>query len=212
MLRAGMAEADRRCWVAVEGQLDGEIGEELHEFLLALMGRGCQRVVIDLRQTTFIGSSGLSMLVAALENIAKLGGELVLQAPPPQVYAQGRVRRLGELLAIVGEAIDEVEAISRLSRLFPQEDLAGPELNFQTSSLDQARLSEAADGTPPAAGRSGQGDSATSLRNPARLEALPSLRRCDLGGEGIIVRQGRLVGRRLGALHERVSLCERRRG
>lgn len=183
MLRAGMAEADGRCWVAVEGQLDGEIGEELHELLLALIGRGCQRVVVDLRQTTFIGSSGLSMLVAALEDMAKLGGELVLQAPPPQVYAQGRVRRLGELLAIVDEAIDEAEAISRLSRLFPQGDLEGPELDFQTSSFDYSGPAEAADGTPPLQEVPGRETPVASLRNRARLEALPSLGRCDLGGE-----------------------------
>lgn len=117
--------------MTVEGELDRATSEMLRDYAVALGSRGCRRVLVDLRKTTFIEPSGLSALVAAMEDITELGGELVLRAPPPNVYAQGRLRRLGELLAIVDEAINEAEAISRLSRLFSPEDFDGREPHHQ---------------------------------------------------------------------------------
>lgn len=117
MVRLGIAEVEARCWVTVEGELNRHSSEWFRERLLALGKRGCRRVVIDLRQTTFIDPSGLSALLGAMEGMDDLGGELVLHAPPADVYERGRVSRLGELLAIADDAVEEADAIDRLSTL-----------------------------------------------------------------------------------------------
>ncbi len=125
-VRLGLAEVDGHCWVTVEGQLDRHTSDKLREHLVAVAERGCRRMLVDLRRITFIDSSGLSVLVAAMKNIEGRGGELVLRAPPADVYDLGRVRRLGELLAIVDEAIEEAEAINRFSGLFTGGEIEGP--------------------------------------------------------------------------------------
>ena len=132
MVRLGIAEANARCWVTVEGELDRHASEWFREHLVALGERGCRQVLIDLRRTTFIDSSGLNVLLGAMEGMDDLGGNLVLQAPPADVYERGRVRRLGELLAIVDHAVEEAEAIDRLSESFEFGDLSQPSPEFQT--------------------------------------------------------------------------------
>ena len=116
VLRQGV-DGHGECWVAIAGELDVPVSERLREQLEALLGEGCRRLTVDLRQTVVIEASGLRVLVEALRELEERGGALVLHTPPGQVYELGRVRRLGELLATVEEAIDEAEAIRRLDRL-----------------------------------------------------------------------------------------------
>ncbi len=157
VVRVGMAAAGDRCWVTVQGQLDRDTSEKLRQHVTALGDRGCVRVLLDLRETTFIAATALSALVAAMDHMAEHGGELLLRAPPADVYAQGRLTRLGELLALVDEALDEAEAIARLSRLFASEDLDGSEPDYKTWGFGEADPRQVAEDGPPAQGRSGQG-------------------------------------------------------
>ena len=138
MVRLGIAEADQRCWVTVEGELDRHSSEWFREHLVALGKRGCRQVLIDLRRTTLIDSSGLNVLLGAMEGIDDLGGELVVKPPPADVYERGRVGRLGELLAIVDHAVEEAEAIDRLSGLFAFGDLGESIPNCQTWVFHEA--------------------------------------------------------------------------
>ncbi len=106
------------CWVAVEGPLDEQTSVKLSSQLRALVAEGCRRLVVDLRRTVDIESTGLRVLIEAMRAMEELGGTLALRAPPRQVYELGRVRRLGDLLATVDDAVDEAEALHRLDRLF----------------------------------------------------------------------------------------------
>ncbi len=124
-MRLGIAESDGRCWVTLEGELDSNTTGWFRHHLVALGKRGCREVLVDLGQTTFIDSSGLNLLIGAMEGMDDLGGKLVLRAPSADVYELGRARRLGELMAMVDDAVEEAEAIDRLSRLFASADLQG---------------------------------------------------------------------------------------
>ncbi|HYX43482.1 MAG TPA: STAS domain-containing protein [Acidimicrobiales bacterium] len=108
---------DGEGWLAVDGTLDGTAGQRLREQLAILLRQGCRRLTVDLRETRVIEPPGLRVLVEALRTVEGVGGSLVLRAPPDDVYALGRVRRLGELLSTVDDAVDEAEAIRRLDRL-----------------------------------------------------------------------------------------------
>ena len=106
------------CRVAVAGELDELASQRLRGQLVILIQQGCRQVVVDLRQTVVIESAGLAVLVDAMRPMEDLGGALVVHAPPGEVYELGRVRRLGELLATVEDAVDEAGAIHRLDGLF----------------------------------------------------------------------------------------------
>lgn len=117
VLRRGAAEVDE-CWVAVEGELDDVTSQKLGDELGAFITQGCRRLVVDLRRTVGIGSTGMRVLIDAMRTTEELGRDLVLRSPPREIYELGRVRRLAELLANVDDAVEEVEAIHRLDRLF----------------------------------------------------------------------------------------------
>jgi anti-sigma B factor antagonist len=106
------------CRVTVEGELDERTSQTLRQQLVVLVEQGCRQVVVDLRRTVVIESAGLQVLVDAMRAMEELGGALILRAPSREVYELGRVRRLGDLLATVNDAVDEAEAIHRLDQLF----------------------------------------------------------------------------------------------
>lgn len=116
VLRQGSSGGEE-CWVAIEGDLDGPTSQSLRDHVKALLEQGCRRLVLDLRDTRAIEGAGLRVLVEALREVEHLGGGLALRAPPGEVYQLGRVKRLGELLATVDEAVTEAETIRRLDRL-----------------------------------------------------------------------------------------------
>ena len=117
VLRRGTTEEDE-CWVAIEGELDDITSQKLGDELEVLMDQGCRRLVVDLRRTVGIGSTGMGVLIDAMRTTEELGRALVVRAPPGEVYELGRVRRLAELLANVDDAVDEADAIHRLDGLF----------------------------------------------------------------------------------------------
>jgi anti-sigma B factor antagonist len=157
LVRLGIAESDGRCWVTLEGELDRNTTRWFRHHLVALGQRGCREVLVDLGQTTFIDSAGLNLLIGAMEGMGDLGGKLVLRAPSADVYELGRTRRLGELMAMVDDAVEEAEAIDRLSRLFASADLQGPSPDAQTWIFYEPDAPEASEGSSPegGAGRGG---------------------------------------------------------
>ncbi len=69
--------------VHVEGELDMATAPELEETLVATGFD--QRVVIDLTGCTFLDSSALRLLVAAVRDAEAAGGQLELVAPDPGI-------------------------------------------------------------------------------------------------------------------------------
>ena len=64
--------------VAVRGELDLDGGGSLREALLAAIGDGGRRVVVDLEGLDFIDSAGLGVLVGGLKRARTTDGDLVL--------------------------------------------------------------------------------------------------------------------------------------
>jgi anti-sigma B factor antagonist len=62
--------------VAVRGEVDLYTAPELKSALLAAAESGAERVLVDLRETTFIDSTALGVLVGAKQRIASRGGRI----------------------------------------------------------------------------------------------------------------------------------------
>ncbi len=86
--------------VAVMGDLDAATCGRLDDELVALVGGGSPRVTVDLAKLTFIGSSGLGTLVAAVGRMRVAGGDLRLQAPTPLALRVLELTGLSSLFAI----------------------------------------------------------------------------------------------------------------
>lgn len=80
--------------LAVAGDLDVLTAPQLRDRLIEIAGRGDRHLLVDLRPTEFVDSSGLSALVTGLKRLRSLGGDMGLVCPA------GNVRRLIEISAL----------------------------------------------------------------------------------------------------------------
>lgn len=87
--------------VAVHGELDAYTAPTLGERLSDLIEcQGNMSVVVDLRSTTFIDSSGLSALVAAHKWLRERGGELRLSGPGRSTVRLLEITGLDRILTV----------------------------------------------------------------------------------------------------------------
>jgi anti-sigma B factor antagonist len=107
------SEADRTV-LEVAGEVDVYTGPTLRDRMSDLLDSGANNLVVDLTKVDFIDSTGLGVLVGALNKAKELGGSLQL------ICAQERVLKL---LRITG--LDQVFTVSAALAEIP--DGAGAE-------------------------------------------------------------------------------------
>ena len=76
---------------SVVGELDVVGGPELRQHVMAQVGEGSSRLVLDLSGVDFIDSFGLGVIVGALKRTRLLDGDLRVVVPAP------RIRRVFEV-------------------------------------------------------------------------------------------------------------------
>jgi anti-anti-sigma factor len=86
--------------VVTEGRLDADHAEALKEQLKKVSTHQPRVVVIDLSQTEFIDSSGLSALVSGLKALRENEGALYLCRPRPQALTALRLTMLDRVFPI----------------------------------------------------------------------------------------------------------------
>ncbi len=100
------------CLVSAGGELDAATASELHQKLEALLTGGKPKVIVDLKDTGFIDSSGLAMLVRAFKHARAAGGTLALAGLQPTVRKVFELTRLDKAFDIYR---DRADALNRLS-------------------------------------------------------------------------------------------------
>ena len=86
--------------VAASGELDVTTAPELRERLTALIGAGSTTILLDLAGVTFVDSTALSVLVAALKRLRQADGDLQLSSPLPSVRRVFEITGLTRLFTI----------------------------------------------------------------------------------------------------------------
>jgi anti-sigma B factor antagonist len=77
--------------VRVAGELDIATVPRLEEKARALLSEGAERLVIDLRELSFVDSSGLSLFIALAKRAAQEQWTLSLTRPPERVFSVFRI-------------------------------------------------------------------------------------------------------------------------
>jgi anti-sigma B factor antagonist len=80
--------------LTVEGEIDVYTAPLLRQKLIELADSGVPKVVVDLEPVQFLDSTGLGVLVAALNRFRRQGGEMEL------VCSQSRIRRVFEITGL----------------------------------------------------------------------------------------------------------------
>lgn len=99
---AEVAQQDGTAVVAVRGEIDMATANELRAALRTAV-RVSARVELDLRETTFMDSIGLSVLVAAHRQLEDGQDAIVVREAPPHIRKVLEVSGVGALFEIRAE-------------------------------------------------------------------------------------------------------------
>jgi len=100
--------------VLPDGRLDAQASPALEDALMAVESRGVKRVVLNLRQTSYISSSGLRVILIHARRLRKAGGDLKLCCLGDKV---ARVMQIAGFDAVLGIFADENLAAQAFQRL-----------------------------------------------------------------------------------------------
>ena len=96
---ARVAHLDGQVVVAVHGEVDVATSDALWTTVEGAM-KLSPSLVLDLSETTFIGSAGLTVIVRAYKWLEATGGSVVLRSPRPAVLAALRLTGLDRILTV----------------------------------------------------------------------------------------------------------------
>jgi len=94
-------KGDQSAQVTVGGAMDAHTFEQFLKAVSQLVDAGTLRIVLDLRQMTYITSVGINFLVNLRLQRKKVGGEVVLVKPQPSV--RNVLEMIGLMAALVVE-------------------------------------------------------------------------------------------------------------
>lgn len=92
--------------VHLRGELDLRSAPHLRRRLVEEATPRCTRLVLDLAALSFMDSSGLGVLVAAVRAMHSHGGELVLRDPSPVVLKILEISGLTSVLPVLSTTAD----------------------------------------------------------------------------------------------------------
>jgi len=78
--------AGSSCTVTVSGALTAIVVPELREVLKKEMERPTRELVFDLRETTMLDSSGIGLLIASSNSLARAEGSIRVINPMAEIY------------------------------------------------------------------------------------------------------------------------------
>jgi anti-sigma B factor antagonist len=94
--------------VQVTGEIDAYTAPQLREHVIKLLADGARHVTADLRQVTFLDSTGLGALVGSLKRLREHDGSLTLVIAPGKILTLLRLTGLNRVFTVhptVAEAI-----------------------------------------------------------------------------------------------------------
>ena len=98
---------DRANVLAIEGDIDLDVSPAVTESLNAMIKKKPERIVIDLSRATYIDSSGVAVLILAMQEVEAYGGKFFLSG-------------LQETIRL----IFETSRLDQTFRIFPDVDAA----------------------------------------------------------------------------------------
>ncbi len=96
-----MASNPETLAVVLDGEIDLHEAPRIRELLLPALAREVDRLVIDLSAVTYIDSSGLALLIEALQRVTSYGGDLALSGLRPSLKSIFEIARLDQVFQIV---------------------------------------------------------------------------------------------------------------
>jgi anti-sigma B factor antagonist len=95
-----MAALDPENFLPLEGEIDLHVAPRVERSLASIIKKHPGHVVVDLSGVTFIDSSGMAVLIRALQNMKEYGGKLTLSGMNNKVRPIFEMARLDQFFLI----------------------------------------------------------------------------------------------------------------
>ena len=95
-----MALFDSANVLSLNGEIDLHVSSDVDLLLTSLIAKRPKQVVVDLSGVTFIDSTGLAVLIHALQNVQEYGGRLLLFGVNDDVRPIFTMARLDQVFVI----------------------------------------------------------------------------------------------------------------
>ncbi len=95
-----MARLDWEYFLPLEGEIDLHRSPRLERSLASMIKKKPEQIVVDFSGVTFIDSSGVAVLIRALQNIREYGGKLTLSGLNDKVRPIFEITRLDQVFII----------------------------------------------------------------------------------------------------------------
>jgi anti-sigma B factor antagonist len=84
----------------LEGEIDLHVSPRVSAGLAAMIDQKPRRLVVDLSKVTYIDSSGLAVLIEAMQNVEAYGGKFILAGIQENVKPIFEIARLDQVFII----------------------------------------------------------------------------------------------------------------
>jgi anti-sigma B factor antagonist len=95
-----MASTDQSNVLPLEGEIDLHVSPRVSASLGTIIDEKPEHVVVDLSRVSYIDSSGLAVLIEAMQNVAEYGGKFALTGLQENVRAIFEIARLDQVFRI----------------------------------------------------------------------------------------------------------------
>jgi anti-sigma B factor antagonist len=95
-----MPRDDRPNVLPLEGEIDLHVSSEVAEQLRAMVARRPQMLVVDLGKVTYLDSSGLAVLIEAMQTVQEYGGKFALARVQESVQHIFEIARLYQVFQV----------------------------------------------------------------------------------------------------------------
>jgi len=96
--------------ITLEGEIDLHESPNVRETLRPLIDKKVSRIYIDMSEVGYIDSSGLAVLIDAMQRIANYGGKFGLIALRPAVRTVLEIARLDQVFRVYSDRASAVSA------------------------------------------------------------------------------------------------------
>lgn len=95
-----MASLDWQNFLPLEGEIDLHRSPRVERSLASMIKKKPDHIVVDLSGVTFIDSSGMAVLIRAMQNMNEYGGKLSLSGMNDKVRPIFEIARLDQVFVI----------------------------------------------------------------------------------------------------------------
>jgi anti-sigma B factor antagonist len=95
-----MASAELSNTLPLEGEIDLHVSPRIAASLSAMIERKPKKLVVDLAKVSYIDSSGLAVLIEAMQNVQAYGGKFALAGLQEAVRPIFEIARLDQVFGI----------------------------------------------------------------------------------------------------------------